>query len=29
LNERHGRIDPDRGGGSDAVLLLAGHAMDV
>jgi DNA-binding transcriptional LysR family regulator len=29
LNERHGRIDPDRGGGSDAVLLLVGLAMDV
>jgi hypothetical protein len=28
LNERYGRTDPDRGGGSD-VLLLAGHAMDV
>jgi hypothetical protein len=29
LNERHGRIDPDHGGGSDAVLLVAGDAMDV
>jgi hypothetical protein len=29
LNERLGRIDPDRGGGGDAALLLAGHAAGV